>query len=71
MQVLEAGTGLKVQVRMFRTGDQQAAPFQHPDNAAAEGVEQPGQFHMDRSIFSGLTTKSFQICLKLCLELNR
>jgi len=41
LQVVEAGTGLQVQIRMFRVGDQQAAPFQYPHDAPPLGVQGP------------------------------
>jgi hypothetical protein len=49
LQVVEAGAGFKVQMRMLRVCDQQAAPFQHPHDAPAEGVEQLGQFRVGGS----------------------
>ncbi len=46
LQVVEAGTRFKVQVRIFRVDDQQTTSFQHPHDASAEGVEQPGQIRL-------------------------
>jgi hypothetical protein len=44
--VVEAGTGLQVQIGVDRIGDQQALTFQHPRDAPAEGVEQPCQLQV-------------------------
>jgi hypothetical protein len=49
LQVVEAGIGQQVERRVRRIGDQQAAPFQHPHDAPAEGVKQPSQFGVVRS----------------------
>ena len=48
LQVIQAGTGFQVQIGVLRVGNQQAASFQHPHDAAAEGVEQVVQFFADR-----------------------
>ena len=37
--MIEAGTGLQVQMGMLRIGNQQSAAFQHAHDAAAEGIE--------------------------------
>jgi hypothetical protein len=39
LQMIEAGTGLQVQIGMLRIGNQQSAAFQHAHDAAAEGIE--------------------------------
>ena len=44
LQVIEAGTGFQVQVGVLRVVDQQAAAFQHPYDAAGEGIEQVIEF---------------------------
>ncbi len=44
LQVIEAGAGFQVQVGELRVGDQQAAAFQHPYDAAGEGIEQVIEF---------------------------
>jgi hypothetical protein len=46
LQVVEAGTGPQVQKWINRIGDQQAAPYQHADDAPAEGAEQLDQFRI-------------------------
>jgi hypothetical protein len=39
LQVVEAGTGLQVQIEVDRIGDQQATSFQYPHDAAAKPVK--------------------------------
>jgi hypothetical protein len=49
LQMIQAGAGLQVQVRMFRIGDQQTATFQHPNDAAAESVQRRPGLHLASS----------------------
>jgi hypothetical protein len=38
LQVVQAGVGFDVQLQALRIGNQQATAFQHPHDAAAEGI---------------------------------
>jgi len=49
LQVVEAGAGFKVQTAVFRVSEQQAAAFEHPHDAAAQGNEQAVKFFKGRT----------------------
>lgn len=48
LKLIQGGTDFVFQCRMLRVGDQQATSLQHPDDALAQCVEQPGQFGICR-----------------------
>jgi hypothetical protein len=44
LNLIQGGTDIEVQRRILRVSDQQAPPFEQPDDAAAERIQKLEQF---------------------------